>query len=322
MQSIVAIVGDQILRFGDRGSEVQAVQRALAHLGYGLSGSGNYGANTLAAVADFQARHGLEVDAEVGAQTARAIDAALASANEAGKPVDGAATLRPGSEPPRAVAPVSVKTSGPSSDSQTLEAGVGDRILRTGDTGDLVRAIQFALTKVGYDLKGTGNYGPKTQSVVADFQARHGLEVDGEIGSETAKAIDAVLASATANKPAADVADATPPLAPPAPPVARAPLTSLECPVQSGLAALLGDRSLRVGDEGDYVRASQLALAKLGYDLKGTGTFGGATDTAVTHFQQSRGLEVDGEIGPQTAAAIDAALAGAGSVSGRATRHA
>ena len=97
--------------------------------------------------------------------------------------------------------------------------------------------------------------------------------------------------------------------------MARAPLTSLECPAQSGLAALLGDRSLRIGDEGDYVRAFQLALAKLGYDLKGTGTFGGATDTAVTHFQQSRGLEVDGEIGPQTAAAIDAALAGTGSVS-------
>ena len=78
-----------------------------------------------------------------------------------------------------------------------------------------MRAVQFALTKLGYDLKGTGNYGPKTQSVVADFQARHGLEVDGEVGSETAKAIDAVLASATAaNKPAADVADATPPLAP------------------------------------------------------------------------------------------------------------
>jgi uncharacterized protein (TIGR02594 family) len=61
------------------------------------------------------------------------------------------------------------------------------------------------------------------------------------------------------------------------------------------------------------VRAFQLALAKLGYDLKGTGTLGGATHTAVTHFQQSRGLEVDGEIGPQTAATIDAVLAdGAG----------
>ena len=84
--------------------------------------------------------------------------------------------------------------------------------------------------------------------------------------------------------------------------------------------ALLGDRSLRIGDEGNCVRAFQLALAKLGYDLKGTGTFGGATDTAVTHFQQSRGLEVDGEIGPQTAAAIDAAIAGAGQRE-RARRH-
>ena len=65
---------------------------------------------------------------------------------------------------------------------------------------------------------------------------------------------------------------------------------------------------LSLGDSGPTVRAVQLALARLGYELKGTGYFGGATDTAVTHFQQSRGLEVDGEIGPQTAAAIDAAL--------------
>ena len=75
-------------------------------------------------------------------------------------------------------------------------------------------------------------------------------------------------------------------------------------PAAPTLAALLGDRALQMGDEGDLVRAFQLALAKLGYDLKGTSAFGGATDTAVTHFQQSHGLEVDGEIGPNTAAAI------------------
>ena len=45
------------------------------------------------------------------------------------------------------------------------------------------------------------------------------------------------------------------------------------------------------------VRTFQLPLAKLGYDLQGTGVFGGATDTVVTHFQ-----------------AIDAALARAGHV--------
>ena len=96
-QNVAAIVADRILRFGDRGSEVQAVQRALARLGYGLSGTGNYGANTQAAVADFQAKHGLELDAEVGAETAKAIDAGGFIRRQAGRrrsgtpPVVGAA---------------------------------------------------------------------------------------------------------------------------------------------------------------------------------------------------------------------------------------
>ena len=313
-QSIAAIVADRILRFGDRGSAIQAVQRALARLGYGLSGTGNYGANTQAAVADFQARHGLELDGEVGAETAKAIDAVLASGGAPGKPADGAMAPLSLPEPPRPPEPHPIETSARSPASQTLAARVGDPILRTGDAGDLVRAVQFALKQLGYDLKGTGNYGPNTQSAVADFQARHALEVDGEVGAETAKAIDAVLASGGAPGKPADAADAPRPVAP-VKPVTPAPLPSLRSPAKSKLVALLGDRSLRIGDEGNCVRAFQLALAKLGYDLKGTGTFGGATDTAVTHFQQSRGLEVDGEIGPQTAAAIDAAVVGPGGVS-------
>src|SRR5262245_16702377 len=52
-QSIAAIIADRILGFGDRGSEVEAVQRALARLGYGLTGTGNYGVNTRTAVAEF-----------------------------------------------------------------------------------------------------------------------------------------------------------------------------------------------------------------------------------------------------------------------------
>jgi uncharacterized protein (TIGR02594 family) len=235
------------------------------------------------------------------------IDAALASAGEVPKPADRAPPPRP-PEPPQPPAPSMTEAPAVASVSGTLAASVGDRILRLGDAGDLVRAIQLALAKLGYDLKGSGNYGPNTQSAVADFQARHGLEVDGEIGSETAKAIDAVLASAGAAGKPADSADAPRPVVPMTP----AMLPSLEGPAQSKLAAALGDSSLRIGDEGELVREFQRALAKLGYGLKGTGAFGGATDTAVTHFQQGRGLEVDGEIGPQTAAAIDAALAGGG----------
>ena len=92
---------------------------------------------------------GSAIDAEVGAQTARAIDAALRPQMRQGSQWTGQQHPSRGSGLPRAVAAVSVKTSGTSSASQTLEAGVGDRILRTGDTGDLVRAVQFALTKLG-----------------------------------------------------------------------------------------------------------------------------------------------------------------------------
>lgn len=61
----------------------------------------------------------------------------------------------------------------------------------------------------------------------------------------------------------------------------------------------------------DTVKIAQLELAKRGYNLKGTGYFGTATDTAVSSFQKRYEVTpVDGEIGPITAKAIDAAPLG------------
>lgn len=64
----------------------------------------------------------------------------------------------------------------------------------------------------------------------------------------------------------------------------------------------------KLGSAGETVKQIQLALAKIGYPLSGTGYFGTATDTAVEAFQKRAALPVDGEVGPKTAAAIDAAL--------------
>lgn len=65
--------------------------------------------------------------------------------------------------------------------------------------------------------------------------------------------------------------------------------------------------TLKLGMSGENVRLAQLAMAEKGYNLKGTGYFGTATDTAVEAFQKRYGLTVDGEVGPLTALAIDKA---------------
>lgn len=65
------------------------------------------------------------------------------------------------------------------------------------------------------------------------------------------------------------------------------------------------EQALSYGMTGNLVKIAQQELAKRGYALKGTGWFGPATDTAVTDVQKLFGLEPDGELGPDTAIAID-----------------
>lgn len=66
---------------------------------------------------------------------------------------------------------------------------------------------------------------------------------------------------------------------------------------------------LRRGERGDAVKALQSALRRLGYQPGvADGIFGVGTQSAVLAFQRSSGLKADGIAGPQTIAAIDAAL--------------
>lgn len=64
---------------------------------------------------------------------------------------------------------------------------------------------------------------------------------------------------------------------------------------------------LKLGSSGSSVVILQKCLAAEGYPLKGTGTFGPATDSAVTDVQRRLGLSPDGIVGEQTALAIEAA---------------
>ena len=69
------------------------------------------------------------------------------------------------------------------------------------------------------------------------------------------------------------------------------------------------DVTLQLGDDGEAVESLQSVLAELGYDPGPVdGAYGGATAEAVRAFQADAGLSADGIAGPQTLAALNAAL--------------
>lgn len=66
--------------------------------------------------------------------------------------------------------------------------------------------------------------------------------------------------------------------------------------------------TMKLGSTGPDVRALQQRLSYLGFDPQGVdGNFGLGTEMAVRAFQQANGLRVDGQVGPGTQAALDAA---------------
>ena len=69
-----------------------------------------------------------------------------------------------------------------------------------------------------------------------------------------------------------------------------------------------GDPTLRKGDERIAVRGLQRRLLDAGYgtgEIEIDGEFGPQTEAAVKAFQEAAGIDVDGVVGPQTWAALD-----------------
>lgn len=84
----VMAAGDGTLRFGDRGSEVRAMQSALGALEYRVTADGIFGEETLAAVKLFQRHSVIKEDGVAGPVTIERLYA---------KPAQGDGVLRPGS---------------------------------------------------------------------------------------------------------------------------------------------------------------------------------------------------------------------------------
>jgi peptidoglycan hydrolase-like protein with peptidoglycan-binding domain/GH24 family phage-related lysozyme (muramidase) len=138
--------------------------------------------------------------------------------------------------------------------------------------GSDVQALQTALRNRGATITADGVFGPATRTAVEQFQRQQGLVVDGIVGPQTW----------------ARLQQAQPPQPQPQPPQPQ--------PTQP-------TRTLRLTNpftSGEDVRAVQRALSQAGFPLTADGVFGPATERAVRQFQSSRGIAVDGIVGPQT----------------------
>lgn len=143
------------------------------------------------------------------------------------------------------------------------------RLIRRGDRGPEVKAVQRMLTASGLKLDVDGHFGPATEEAVRAFQKSRMLEVDGVVGPDTWKALAAVAAE------------------------------------RATAAAQPGPRVLQAGDAGDDVRAVRDRLIELGYSYLTAGDrWDPLTTTAVTDFQARHELTVDGRVGPQTLGAL------------------
>ncbi len=90
-------------------------------------------------------------------------------------------------------------------------------------------------------------------------------------------------------------------------------LTVLCTPLTPAMAATTYE-TLEYGSRGSDVLAMQQALVSLGFDTNGVdGKFGRGTQTAVTAYQKSRGLEADGKAGTLTLTQLYSEATGSGS---------
>lgn len=139
--------------------------------------------------------------------------------------------------------------------------------------GEAVIALQERLTELGYyTFRITGVYQENTQKAVREYQAQHGLVVDG-IAND---ALQQMIFSP----------DASPKLQP----------TPLPIAMDVAFPGIL-----QYGSSGEDVRRVQTRLYQFGFYNKNiTGNYGNETKNAVRAFQAHNGLKNDGVVGQAT----------------------
>ncbi|MEV4311825.1 peptidoglycan-binding protein [Actinocrispum sp. NPDC049592] len=153
------------VNYGDSGQHVLALQLVLVtRYGYDLQGTGNYASKTLAAVKDFQRKHGINDSGIVGSKTWHALVGPI------GPMFSGNGYLQ-------------VPTFG------ITPGETNEEKMRT-----LYNAVMRVYPYYMNTMPQEGNtYGPGMQALVKDFQRRTGINPSGIVGPKTWNALYEVI---------------------------------------------------------------------------------------------------------------------------------
>jgi peptidoglycan hydrolase-like protein with peptidoglycan-binding domain len=181
--------------FGAQGPAVSQLQENLTRAGFKTDVDGDFGKDTLKQLKAFQAAQGLPVTARVDTATA----AALAPAPTAPAPTDAApstSSRTPASSQTvtdsrrRAMTSPNAAVLNPNAAPSTDAVRAGTAKLKLGMEGPAVQELQERLNKDGASLKTDGQFGPKTQAALKQWQASRDITDTGVVGSTTQKALD------------------------------------------------------------------------------------------------------------------------------------
>ena len=266
------------LCYGDKGDEVRQLQEDLKKLGYQIGTvDGSFGAYTENAVRKFQKKNGLKVDGLVGEKT-------LAMISSQASGVQTQVTAAPSSQSAQPIVVSGQATTTTSTSGSSYFQGNYSTI-RPGDKGSRVTLLQSALNAAGYSCgKQDGVYGSGTKAAVQALQRAEKLTVDGIAGRVTLTRLETLLSGGK---------------------TASAAQTTTAAPAQtttsSSTTVSAVSRTLYPGYTGDDVKLVQQQLKLLGYYTGSVdGKYGTSTTSAVSAFQRSAGLTVDGIAGKKT----------------------
>ena len=147
--------------------------------------------------------------------------------------------------------------------------------LERGDNNSQVKNVQSCLKRLGY-FNGpvNGNFASMTEAAVREFQRKEGISAIGKVGPKTQAALQR-RCGGSGNRVSANACQ----------------------------------RGLRSGCDGTAVRQLQRDLRSLGvYNGPVTGRFRQLTKNAVVRFQQQKGINPIGIVGPRTREAMRLAL--------------